>query len=173
MIKYEDVYKIGHIGKPHGVKGETTLHLSDDVFDRVDADYLILETEGILVPFFMEEYRFKSDSVALIKFCDIDTMEQAGALTGCDVYFPYALSDSDDESVTWAEIIGYQVIDTIYNKVVGHIQAVDDSTINTLFVVTDEQGKEILIPASEELVEKVDTAHREIYMNIPDGILTI
>ena len=77
MIKENEVYKIGKIGKPHGVKGEVTLRFSDDVFDRVDADYLILDTDGILVPFFMEDYRFRSDEVALVKFCDIDNMERA------------------------------------------------------------------------------------------------
>ena len=39
MIRQEEVYKIGKIGKPHGVKGELTLFFDDDVFDRVDADY--------------------------------------------------------------------------------------------------------------------------------------
>ena len=58
MIRKEEVFKIGKIGKPHGVKGEVGLRFSDDVFDRVDAEYLILDIDGILVPFFMEEYRF-------------------------------------------------------------------------------------------------------------------
>ena len=39
MIKRDDVYKIGTIGKSHGVKGEVSLYFDDDVFDRVDADY--------------------------------------------------------------------------------------------------------------------------------------
>ena len=43
MIKKEDVYRIGQIGKPHGVKGELSFHFEDDVFDRTDADYLILD----------------------------------------------------------------------------------------------------------------------------------
>ena len=60
MIRQEEVYKIGKIGKPHGVKGELTLFFDDDVFDRVDADYLVLLIDGILVPFYFEEWRFKS-----------------------------------------------------------------------------------------------------------------
>ena len=60
MIRQEEVFRIGRIGKPHGVKGETSFQFTDDVFDRVDADYLILQVDGILVPFFMEEYRFRS-----------------------------------------------------------------------------------------------------------------
>ena len=65
MIKPEEVYRIGRLGKVHGVKGEVSLQFDDDVFDRVDADYLVLEIDGILVPFFIEEYRFRSDNVAL------------------------------------------------------------------------------------------------------------
>ena len=89
MIRKEDVYKIGRLGKVHGVKGEITFMFDDDVFDRVDADYLVLEVDGILVPFFIEEYRFRSDTTALMKFEDIDTQERARELTNCDVYFPH------------------------------------------------------------------------------------
>ena len=56
MIKQEDVYKIGKIGKPHGINGELSFMFDDDIFDRVDFDYLILMIKGILVPFFMEAY---------------------------------------------------------------------------------------------------------------------
>ena len=97
MIRQEEVYKIGRLGKAHGVKGEVSLQFDDDIFDRVDADYLVLDIDGILVPFFMEEYRFRSDAVALVKFEDIDTQQRASELTGCDVYFPRALADEDEE----------------------------------------------------------------------------
>ena len=81
MIRQQDVYKIGRIGKPHGIKGELNFLFDDDVFDRVEADYLILEVDGILVPFFIEEYRWRSDGHVLLKLCDIDTQERARELT--------------------------------------------------------------------------------------------
>ena len=56
MIRQDEVYKIGKIGKPHGVKGELTFAFDDDVFDRVDADYLVLLIDGILVPFFFHRH---------------------------------------------------------------------------------------------------------------------
>ena len=111
MIRRDDVYKIGKLGKPHGVKGEITFAITDDVFDRVDADYLILDIDGILVPFYIEEYRFKNDENVLVKFEDIDTQEQVRAYTGCEVFFPRHLSDSDEENMSWAEIIGFQLVD--------------------------------------------------------------
>ena len=76
MIKPEEVYRIGRLGKPHGVKGEITMQVDDDVFDRVDAEFLVLRVDGILVPFYMEEYHFRTDTTALIKFEDVDTVER-------------------------------------------------------------------------------------------------
>lgn len=168
MIRREEVYKIGRLGKTHGVRGEISFLLDDDVFDRTDADYLILDIDGLLVPFFIEEYRFKTDSNALMKFDGIDTQERARELTGCEVYFPRTLAD-EDEAVSWAELVGYDLIDSNSGKIVGEIAAIDDSTINILFELTD--GK--LIPASEELIQQIDTKRHQIEINLPEGILEL
>ena len=173
MIRKEEVYKIGRIGKPHGVHGELQMQFSDDVFDAVDADYLLLDIDGILVPFFMEEYRFKSNEKALVKFVDIDSEERARQLTGCEVFFPRNLSDSDDEHVSWAEIIGFAVIDKQNGQIVGHIKGIDDTTINTLFEIETTAGNDILLPAHEELIHEADMQRREIRMSIPDGLLDL
>ena len=137
MIKKEEVYKIGRLGKVHGIRGEVSFLFDDDVFDRVEADYLVLDIDGILVPFFMEEYRFKSDANALVKFDGIDTVERAKELTGCDVYFPRELSDDDNGHISWAEIVGYLLVDAETKTVAGTIATVDDSTMNTLFELED------------------------------------
>ena len=168
MIKPEEVYKIGRIGKAHGVKGEVTIQLTDDVFDRVDADYLVLDIDGILVPFFIEEYRFRSDNVALMKFEDIDTQDRAQELTGCDVYFPRALADEDD-APTLTFLVGFDVIDAINGKTVGRIAAIDDSTANLLFELADGR----LLPAADELISDIDQFGRTITMNIPEGLLEL
>lgn len=173
MIRRDDVYKIGKLGKPHGVKGEITFAITDDVFDRVDAEYLVLDINGILVPFYMEEYRFKNDENVLVKFEDIDTQEQARNYTGCDVYFPRHLSDSDEEHMTWAEIIGFHLVDAPTGKVIGTLESVDNSTANLLFEVNTPEGKELLIPANEDLLEEVNAEKKEIRMAIPEGLLDL
>ena len=169
MIKQEEVYKIGRLGKSHGVKGEVSFQFDDDIFDRVDADYLVLDIDGILVPFFMEEYRFRSDTVCLVKFCDIDTQQRAQELTGCDVYFPRALAEEGEEMPSLASLVGLCIIDTSSKKVIGRISAIDDTTQNILFELEDGT----LIPASDELIESIDINKKEINMNIPNGLLDI
>lgn len=169
MIRQEDVYKIGKLGKAHGVKGEISFLFDDDVFDRTDADYLILSIDGILVPFFIEEYRFKTDDNALMKFEDIDTQERARELTGCEVYFPREMAEDDSDQLSWAAIVGFELVDANSGKTAGRIASVDDATINILFELED--GK--LIPASEELITNVDTKKQQIFIQLPEGILEL
>ena len=64
-----------------------------------------------LVPFFIEEYRFRSDSTALVKFEGVDTQERARELTNTDVYFPRSLAESDDEQLSWSFFVGFTMID--------------------------------------------------------------
>ncbi|MBR0263681.1 MAG: 16S rRNA processing protein RimM [Prevotella sp.] len=169
MIRREEVYKIGRLGKAHGIKGEISFLIDDDVFERVDADYLVLDIDGILVPFFIEEYRFKTDSNVLMKFDGIDTQERARELTGCDVYFPRALAEDDEDTLSWAEMIGYSLIDAQTGQDIGIIASVDDATINILFELEDGR----LIPASEELITNIDTKKHQIEINLPEGILEL
>lgn len=171
MIRQQDVYKIGRIGKPHGIKGELNFLFDDDVFDRVDADYLILEVDGILVPFFIEEYRWRSDGHVLLKLCDIDTQERARELTGCDVFFPHKLAPDNEDYVSWAQIIGFSLQDSESGKTVGIIRNVDDTTINLLFEVETPEGEEVLIPANNDLIDDIAPAKRTLRMRVPNGLL--
>ena len=168
-MNYGDYYKIGKIGKPHGVCGEVTLMFADDVFARDDADSLMLSIDGILVPFFMEEYRFRSDSLALIKFCDVDTQQRAAELTGCDVYFPRSLAEEEDAMPSLSMLVGFMLVDADTGKEVGRIASIDDSTHNILFELEDGR----LIPASDDLIHHIDTTERTIKTIIPEGLLEI
>ena len=169
MIREEEVFHIGRLGKTHGVHGELSFMFDDDVFDRVDADYLILKVDGILVPFFIEEYRFRTDSTALMKFEDIDTQERARELTNCEVYFPRHLADNDEESLSWAQITGFDLVDADSRQTIGRIASVDDSTMNILFELEDGR----LIPASDDFITNIDPKARTISVNLPDGLLDL
>ncbi len=168
-----ETYKIGRIGKTHGVKGEVTFHFTDDVFDRVDADYVFVETEGIPVPFFFEEYRFRNEESAIVKFEGIDTADRAAELTGCDVYFPRELSDEEDGELTWSEIVGFDIILDGSRQTMGTVTSVDLTTINTLFELRTPEGKSLLIPANDDFITDIDRDARCITMRLPEGLLDI
>ncbi len=172
MIKREEVYKIGLFNKPHGIHGELSFTFTDDVFDRVDCDYFICLLDGIFVPFFIEEYRFRSDSTALIKLEGIDSAEKGRMFTNVEVYFPvkYAEESSVDELV-WDYFVGFRVIDKRHGDI-GTVVEVDESTINTLFVL-DKDGEEILIPAQEEFILDMDHKKKQMTVDLPEGLLSL
>lgn len=172
MIKIEDVYRIGLINKPHGVHGELLFTFDDDIFDRMEADYIICMMDGILVPFFFESYRFRSDSTALIKLEGIDTEQQARRMTNVEVFFPKEHAEElEDNELTWSYFVGFLIKDVNEGEI-GKVIDVDDSTINTLFVV-DHNDTEVLIPAQEDFIVDLDRGKRVITMQIPAGLLDL
>ena len=169
MIKPQEVIKIGKVTKTHGVSGELSCTFINDIFGDEDAPYLVADIDGIFVPFFIEEYRFKSDVTALIKFEDIDDTESAKIILGRELYFPMKYI-TDSQPMNCGEgILGYKIYSD--GELIGTIEGVDDTTANILFSVVTESGEELLIPATDDFVEDIDDEKREITMNLPDGLL--
>lgn len=170
MIRKDEVYRIGVINKPHGVKGEVSFTFTDDIFDRVDCGYLILMMDGILVPFFVEEYRFRSDNAALVKFEDVDTAEKARMFTNVEVYFPVKFADEQEDITSWNYFVGFEV-DDVNHGVLGRIADVDDSTMNVLFIIENTEGEEIMLPAHEEFILGIDRKKKCVKVDIPEGLI--
>lgn len=173
MIHHSDVYKIGTITKAHGLRGEVVFNFTDDIFDTVDADYLIIEVDGILVPFFISEYRFRSDSSALMKFDDIDSVEQAQQIIGCDVFFENSKAvEANEEEMSLHYFIGFRMLEE-KEGVIGVITDIDDQTDNWLFVVERKNGDEALVPAHDAFIVDINHEERTITMDLPIGLLDL
>lgn len=171
MIRREELIKIGMFNKPHGVRGEISFTFTDDMFDRGESPYIVCCIDNIYVPFFIEEYRFKTGSTALIKLEDIDSDEEARNFTNLDVFYPKKYYIEDEEEATPDDyFIGFTISD-ITHGTLGEVTAIDDSTINVLFVVTAPDDREILIPIQEAFVQAIDEEQRIIHMDLPDGLL--
>lgn len=172
MIEREKVIKVGTLSKPHGVNGEMVLTLDRRMIDGDESPYLICEMDGILVPFFLESVRDKSTNVLLVKFCDVDTIEDARRFQGVKVFFPLEyLPEVDEEPDSWDFFIGFKVNDC-NEGFLGVIEDVDDSTPNVLFLIRN-RGRELIIPANREWIEELDAEKREIMYNLPEGLLDI
>lgn len=170
MIKREDVYNIGKITKSHALKGEVVFNFTDDIFDRAESEYLICEIDGILVPFFMEEYRFRSDTSALVKFEGIDSAEATYRLLGANVYFEKSKAiESGEEDMSLRFFIGFRMTDE-NGKDIGIVTDVDDQTQNWLFIVENKNGDEIMVPAHEEFISEIDSENKIMKMVLPEGL---
>ena len=173
MIKKEEVYKIGLFNKPHGIHGELQFTFTDDIFDRVDCDYLICLLDGIFVPFFIEEYRFRSDSTALVKLEGIETAERARMFTNVEVYFPVKhAEEAEDGELSWNFFVGFRMEDVRHGEL-GEVVDVDTTTVTTRVVVEQEDGEELLVPAQEEFIVEINQEKKLITVELPEGLLNL
>jgi len=174
MIQREDLIKIGHFNKPHGIKGEISFTFTNDIFAESECKFFICEIDGIFVPFIVESYRFKSNVTALIKFEGIENDIQVKFLTNLDVYFPkqYTKNGLSEDINSWDYFIGYTLIDDKSSEI-GIISDVDETTMNTLFIVERAGEGELLIPASEELILGIDTENKKIQLTLPEGLIDL
>ena len=172
MILKSDVFPIGQVTKPHGVNGEMSFSFSSDVFDSEDIPYFIFEMQGILVPFFLDEYRFKSNSTGLLKLEDVTSDEQAREFSGLTIYLPKKYLDKvEDAEIELDYFAGFTLIDAEKGNL-GVISEVDQTTDNVLFVIPTKND-ELLIPAGEEYIEEIDHDKKIIYVRLPEGLLDL
>ena len=175
MIKKEDIFQIGRLVKPHGLQGELFFEFSTDIFDEIETPYFICEIEGIFVPYFIESYRLRNDNSGFVKFEGVDSSEDAKELSKVNLYLERASLPADFSSGNTQGIdfyIGYQIMDQTEN-VIGEIISIDDSTENVLFNVLSASETEILIPASDDYILKIDDDAKIIQMEIPEGLLEL
>ena len=67
--------------------------------------------------------------------------------------------------------IGFELFD--HDTPVGHIDDVDDTTANVLFVVKCPDGSHVQVPAADEWVVAFDPDQRTITMDLPQGLLEL
>lgn len=174
MIKQNEVFYIGKISKFRGICGEIELLFTDDVFDRGEAPYLVIDMNGILVPFFWEEYRFKNSDTAIFKFEDINDENAAKKLVGHSVFYPKKFNveaDTDNAHLSsWKAFTGFDVYDTC-NRHLGTIDSVDDTTDNILIYLQTPDGDELVLPLHEDFIEDYSMTQRTMCLALPEGLV--
>lgn len=173
MIQEENLFEIGKILKPHGVKGEVTVLFNNADYADSGTDFYFLFLDGMYVPFFVEEFAFNSEVTARIKFRGIDSIEEGTTYSNVQVFTPreHLEVSTQDElyDSEWEQLIGYTVFDEDLFKV-GIIREIDSSTLNTLFVIF-KNDVEVLVPATTDFIVNIDSKKKHLYLNLPEGLL--
>ena len=173
-MEVDACYQLGYIQGTHGLKG--AVHLILDVDDpsayvHLESVFLGQNGPGPLVPFFISELRLKG-SKAVVKFEDIDTLDQAKALIGNTVHMPLKdLPPLSGSSFYFHEIIGSLVKDTEKGEL-GKVAGIYDQSPQTLIAMNYQQ-QEILIPLTEDIVHGWDRQSKILEVSLPPGLLEI
>ena len=172
-MKKTDCYQLGYIAKLHGFKGEVSLFL--DVTDPEEyqkLDSMLIEINGNLTPFFVTSYQLKNRNFASVKLEGVDSENDAKALLRKSVYLPLStLPELSGKQFYDHEVVGFELLDLTHGPV-GTIVQIIDLPVNPLIQV-DANGKEVLIPFVENLVQEVDRVNKKLTVKTPEGLLAI
>jgi 16S rRNA processing protein RimM len=171
-MKTEDCYELGAIVKTHGLKGEVLAMLDTDEPESYEGlDSVFVEIKGKLVPFFIKNINIQQ-SKAIIKFEDIDRLEQAQPLVHCKLHLPLdVLPQAEEGKFYLHEVLNYTVIDDKLGKL-GVITNLYEGATQDILGMT-YQGKEVLFPAVDEIVLSINRETQEIAVAIPEGLVDL
>lgn len=177
MIQRSEISEIGQFNKAHGVKGElnATINIDQEFFEIYNC--IIVDINGIFVPFFTESVRRKGVSTILLKLEDIENDNETKPFVNKTIYCKKVdlksfEEDCDYEYGEFADFyIGYSIFDTSLGNI-GEISDIDDSTDNALFLVSCENGT-FFVPITQDFIENIDDDNKVIYMNLPEGLITL
>lgn len=166
-------WKIGRITKPYGIKGKVQLTILPLQDRHIQLEIpLFIELDGQRIPFFLEEWERISPDQAVVKFEFIQNMEDARTLSGCDVYFqgiPGKVTGKGSED--FHRLVGYTVIDH-RTGLQGHIVDYLFHESNPVFVLNVD-NREILVPATRDLILQIDPSGKVVHFSLPDGLTSL
>lgn len=159
--------------KARGLKGEIVAELLTDFPERFeDVEELVLVSpQGERSTKRLEDYWFQNDRVVL-KLSGYDDVDAAKDLVG----FEFAVPESErvplpaDHYYDW-ELEGCTV--KVGDDSIGQVNSVLRTGGAEILVVTDNSGKERLIPLADSIVVEVDPVRKTIVVDPPEGLLDL
>lgn len=175
MILSTELTAIGILLKPHGIKGEITMRIDCNV-DVATLRCIVLNIDGIYVPFFIDSARPRSSESVLITISGIDSEIKAKELCGKDVFtlrsdVQYDLDSGDGDGFYLSDLIGFTLV-TEEGQSLGVIESFDDSTENWLLMVRNED-EIIYVPVVDEFIVDIDHQQQILTMSLPDGLIDL
>jgi len=166
----EPIYlAIGYLRRPHGVSGEIIMDLHTDFPDRIQAGRKVYIGEKHEAATF-GSVRGHGNGL-LITLRGYDTPETVGRFRNQWVYVQTREVPSLPEGQYYQyELIGVDVVDD-NDSPLGRIVEILETGANNVYVVKDDSGREVLLPAIPSVVLDLDMTRRSMKVHLLDGLI--
>lgn len=165
--------EVGEIQRTHGVNGEVQVGWAD-TFDplEISVEWVFLRLEGIPIPFRVTSMRGKGHGVSIVKLDEVDTPEMALTLMGTKVLVEGSHAQDEEDELYLDDFVGYTMLSK-QGRLLGEIVELQDYSGNLLFVVTNQQGQELLIPASTDFIVEFNEKTKTLLVELPQGLTNL
>ena len=167
----EKYLEIGQIVNTFGIKGQVKVKpFTDDInrFDELKEVYV--EKKHELKLFQIEKVNY-SKNMVILKLKGIETPEQAETLRNSYLKINRKDAKKLPEGTYYiADLIGLDVY-TDEDKFLGKVDYIYNAGSSDIYVVKDEPGKEVLLPAIKDVLKQVDLENGKIIVHIIEGLI--
>ena len=154
------------ITKLHGLKGEVEISFNDKSY------FASLPILNENTPVIINDREFiilkikKKNKSFVFQIKDIENIESAKELIGCDIYIDLKyLPELDEDTFYEAELIGYKIIDedkNIYGEIIDIYSLPSNYVFNIALAENDKKGKKVSIPFVKAYFGKADKINKTI-----------
>ncbi len=168
MQKY---FEVGQIVNTFGVKGFVKVNpFTDDAerFEELKTVY-ICKKDG-MQKVEIQEVKYHKNMV-LLKIKGIDDMNEAEKVKG--LYLKIDRKDAKKlpkDTYFIADLIGLDVYSD-ENKYLGKVEDIFSTGANDVYVVKNDEGKQILLPSIPEVLKTIDLENEKIIVHILEGLI--
>jgi len=164
---------VGRIVKTQGIKGQVRLFASREggtgLFPKGTIVYL-QDRKGTEKKRLTVESSRTQGSITILGFQEIRLIEEAQELVGCSAFIAKeSLASLPADEFYAYQLIGLQV-KTDQGVSLGTLEEILPTGSNDVFLVRKD-GQEVLLPATDEVVIRVDLEKNEMTVRLLEGLL--
>lgn len=159
---------VGRVVRPHGVRGALRVAALSELIHSLTPStkvYLGPEHEPAIVRDFRSHGR---DFLLILERCEDRSAAEHWRDKVVHIRFEQAQALPEGVFYHW-QILGLQVI-TQQGEILGEVTKILETGANDVYVVKDESGVELLLPAIESVVLDVDLDKSRITVNLLPGL---
>lgn len=167
----ENFLEIGQIVNSYGLKGQMKIvPFTDNITRYNELKTIYIEVNKQLKEYKIEQVKYHKNNV-LIKLEGIDDINDTEQFKNCFVKIDRKNAVKLPKDTYFiVDLIGIEVF-TEENVLLGKIVDIFPTGSNDVYVVKDELGKQILLPAISEVIKNVDISNKKMIVNLIKGLV--
>ena len=167
----QEYFEIGQIVNTFGIKGIVKVNsFTDDISQFEKLKSILVDKKSKLLEMQIEEVKYSKNQI-LLKLKGIDTIEEAEKYRNCYLKLPREKAKKLPKDTYFiADLIGLKVY-TDEGNLLGTLEDIYNSGASDIYVVKDELGKQILLPAIKDVIKQIDLEQEKIIVHLIKGLV--